>query len=245
MKTSNILFVACLLFGLSSNAQDIIEAKVENWEYGDAKIGVLDFMSGEVQEFGSISEEGNMEIQLETNFLEKMKKEMEKEQQKAPEGWKASLKTVSGTFSCMANDLNYENGETNLSSLPRQLFVFTGEKEILGLIMPASTKAIANYFFSYGEENCSTGKYLEWTYLDEPATVNGTCSITTFTRTPNESYEAKETYSLDLQKGWNLIEYNITEIFEESSGKIHPKTTEVQLVENIPPEISWHFSPEK
>jgi len=245
MKKFNFLLVACLLFSLSSMSQNTIEAKVENWEYDAAKIGVLDFMSGEVQEFGSISKEGNIEIQLETNFLEKMKQEMEKEQQKAPEGWKASLKTVSGTFSCMANDLTYENGETNLSSLPRQLFVFTGDKEILGLLMPASTKAIANYFFSYGEENCSTGKYLEWTYLNEPAKVNGTCSNTTFTQTADESYEATETYSLDLQKGWNLIEYNITEVFEESSGNIHPKTTEVQLIKNIPSEISWHFSPEK
>jgi len=30
-----------------------------------------------------------------------MKQQMEKEQQKDTEGWKASIKTVSGTFSCI------------------------------------------------------------------------------------------------------------------------------------------------
>lgn len=245
MKAINIILIVSFLLGFNARSQNLIEANLENWKYGTAKIGVLDFMTGEIQEFGNINKTGNIQIKLESNFLQKMKAQMDKEQEKAPEGWKASLKTVSGTFSCLSDDLSFQNGETNLSSLPKQLFVFKGSKEILGLLMPASNKAIANYFFTYGEENCKTGKYLEWTYLDKPAKVNGTCSTTTFTQTENESYKATRIYSLDLKAGWNLIEYHITEVYEESSGKFHPKTTEIKLIENIPSNINWYFSPEK
>ncbi|PRX44481.1 hypothetical protein [Salegentibacter salegens] len=245
MKALTISLFTCFLFSFNAISQNTIEANVENWEYGTAKIGVLDFISGSTQKFGSIDKNGNLSIELQPNFLQKMKEQMEKEQEKSPEGWKASLKTVSKTFSCFSGDLTYKNGDTNLSSLPKQLVVFKNEKEILGILMPASNKAIADFFFSNSEENSTTGKYLEWTYLDEPATVKGTCNTTTFTQAENESFKAAKTYSLDLKKGWNLIEYHITEVFEDSTGQIYPKTTEIQLIKNIPSEINWYFSAEK
>jgi len=52
----------------------------------------------------------------------------------------------------------------------------------------------------------------------------------TYTQTENESFKAARNYSLDLQKGWNLIEYHITEIFEESSGKIILKLQRFNLL---------------
>jgi hypothetical protein len=123
----------------------------------DAKIGTLIFVSGEIHEFGSINKNGNIAIKLQKPIFFKMREQLEKEQEKAPEGWKTSLKTVSGTFSYLSEDLSFKNADTNLSSFPRQLFVFKGGKEILGLLMPASNEAFANYFFSYGEENCGKG----------------------------------------------------------------------------------------
>ncbi|MBZ9629484.1 hypothetical protein LB465_01735 [Salegentibacter sp. LM13S] len=245
MKTLNIILLSCFLLSFNAISQNLIEANVENWEYGNAEIGTIDFISGSMLKFGSIDKNGDLAIKLEADFLQKMKDQMEKEQEKSPKGWQASLKTVSGTFSCMSGDLSYKNGESNLSSLPKQLFVFKGDQEILGLLMPASNSAIADYFFTYGEENSGTGKYLEWTYLDEPATVKGDCNTTTFTQMQNESFEATESYSLDLKKGWNLIEYNIANVFEDSSGKVYPKTTEIQLIKHIPSEINWYFLAEK
>lgn len=53
--------------------------------------------------------------------------------------------------------------------------VFKKDKEILGLFMPTTNKAIADFFFAYSEENSDIGKYLDWTYLDESAIVEGTC----------------------------------------------------------------------
>ncbi|PKD21467.1 hypothetical protein APR41_00315 [Salegentibacter salinarum] len=245
MKTLILSLLTCFLFSFNAISQNLIEANVENWEYGTAKIGVLDFISGSTQEFGSIDENGNLTLELQPGFLQKMKEQMEKEQEKSPDDWQASLKTVSGTFPCLSGGLSYKNGETNLSSLPRQLVVFKNEKEILGLLMPASNKAVADFFFTFSEKNSDTGKYLEWTYLDEPATVEGTCINTTFTKNQNESFKASKNYSLDLKEGWNLIEYHITEVFEDSTGKIFPKTTEIQRIENIPSEINWYFSAEK
>lgn len=148
MNTFFIIFASCFLLNFNALSQNHIEANIENWEFGIAKIGTLDFITGDTQEFGSIDKSGNITIKLEPDFLQKMKEQMEKEQEKAPEGWKASLKTVSGAFSCLSDDLFFENGDTNLSSLPKQFFVYKGDKEIIGFLMPVSNEAIANYFFS-------------------------------------------------------------------------------------------------
>ncbi|HKL37182.1 MAG TPA: hypothetical protein VJ899_12890 [Salegentibacter sp.] len=241
MKTINLILIACFLFGLNVQSQEVIEARLENWEYGEADLGVIDFITGEAQKFGSIDEDGNIQIKLESNFLQKMKEQMEKEQEKAPKGWKAALKNVSGTFDCFLDDLTYTNGEANLSSLPKHLVVYRDKEEILGGLMAASNKPIANYYYSAGELNCKTGKYLEWTYLEKPAMVKGTCTTKNFTRIEGESFEAKRDYSLDLKEGWNLIEYNITEVFEGATGKVQPKTTKIQRIENIPSNVNWYF----
>jgi hypothetical protein len=245
MKTTNIILIVCLLFGISVQSQNLIEARLENWEYGEADIGVIDFITGDAHKFGSIGEDGNIQITLEANFLQKMKDQIGKEQEKAPKGWKASLKNVSGTFDCFLDDLTYTNEEANLSSLPKLLVVYRDKKEVLGELMAASNQQVANYFFSYGDLNCETGKYLEWTYLDEPAKVEGTCSTTNFTQIQDESFEATRDYSLDLKEGWNLIEYQITEVFEGADGKVQPKTTKIQSIENIPSDINWYFLQEQ
>ena len=245
MKPTNTILIVCLLFGINVQSQDLIEARLDNWEHGTVDLGVIDFITGEAQKFGSIDENGNIEIKLETNFLQKMKDQMEKEQEKAPKGWKASLKNVSGTFNCFSDNLTYTNEEANLSSLPKLLVVYRDKKEVLGELMAASNEQVANYFFSYGDLNCETGKYLEWTYLDEPATVEGTCSTTNFTQIQDESFEATRDYSLDLKEGWNLIEYEITEVFEGADGKVQPKTTKIQSIKNIPSDINWYFLQEQ
>lgn len=65
------------------------------------------------------------------------------------------------------------------------------------------------------------------------------------TRPPNGSFKASESYSLDLKKGWNHIEYHVTQVFEDSTGKVYPKITEIQFSKNIPLYIKWHFYSEQ
>lgn len=79
------------LLNFQKKSQNLIEANIENWEYGNGKIEILDFISGKFQEFVTIDQNGNLEIEL-ANFLQKKKEQRKKEQEKALEGWEASLK---------------------------------------------------------------------------------------------------------------------------------------------------------
>lgn len=241
MKPIYFFLFLWLLLGNNVQAQQLIKAHLDNWNHGEVNVGTIDFITGKAHKLGSIDTDGNLQIELQKNFLQKMKEKMQKEQENAPKGWKAALKTVSNTYSCFPEDLTYSNPNAALSSLPKLLVVYTDKKEILGELMAASKLSIANYFFSYGDLNCQTGKYLEWTYLDEPASVNGVCSITTYTLTKDESFKATNEFSLNLKQGWNLIAYQITEIFEGASGKVQPKTTKINRLENIPENINWYF----
>lgn len=73
MNTFFIIFASCFLLNFNALSQNHIEANIENWEFGIAKIGTLDFITGDTQEFGSIDKSGNITIKLEPDFLQKMK----------------------------------------------------------------------------------------------------------------------------------------------------------------------------
>lgn len=239
-----VLLLSCfLMFQHHTQAQEKVTGSINNWHEGEAKIMFIDMFSGYTREFGTIDANGNLEIPLQENFLSLVKEAMEKEQKKASENRVISLKDLQGTYSCDVGDLEYENPGTKLSSLPQHLMVVPvgGEKRILGILSPASDPAIAQWIASNKRESTKQGKYMEWVFLEEEARVNGECYSHTFTNDDviQEDYQ----YDLDLKKGWNLVQYEIQEIFEDSQGKTYPKRIEVTTITEVPEDVEWTFIP--
>lgn len=239
MKLSFLLIMLLCFSTFPLKAQGEISGQIENWNDAEAKIIFVDIFSGYTRELGKIEKDGTLIIPLEEDFLTSIKAEMKKEQEKAPENSKISLKNVKKSYSCQNGDLEYQNPEAPITGLPKHLYVVKEEKEMLGLLMPASSKSIAQYVSS--GKNAETGKYLEWVYLDEEAEVKGDCYSHGFT--DNATFKEIHHFDLYLKQGWNIVQYEIQETFEDETGKTYPKEIEWTSVEKIPEDIKWIFTP--
>lgn len=238
-----ILLFSLFCFPHETEAQETITGSIDGWQQGEAEIVFMDMFSGYTKELGKIDADGNLEIPLEPNFLATIKEAMKKEQEKASENQVISLKDLEGTYSCDVGELEYDNPETILTALPQQLMVAVteGEKRMLGMLSPVSNPAIAKWLLSYKQESTGKGKYLEWVYLEDEAVVKGDCYSHGFTN--NDVIQQDHHFDLDLKKGWNLVQHEIQETFEDEQGKLYPKEIEVTTITEVPEDIEWTFVP--
>ena len=238
-----VLLSSLLCLPYESEAQQTITGSIDEWNRGEAKIIFVDMFSGYMKELGKIDAEGNLEIPLKENFLETIKEAMKKEQEKASENRVISLKDLKGTYSCDVGELEYQNADAKLTALPQQLMVAVteGEKRMLGMLSPVSNPAIAKWLTSYKQESTAKGKYLEWVYLEDEADVKGECYSHGFTN--NDVIQQDYHFNLDLKKGWNLVQHEIQETFEDKQGKVHPKEIEITTITEVPDDVQWTFIP--
>ncbi|MGX1024206.1 hypothetical protein [Psychroflexus sp. MBR-150] len=241
MKTQinhTIVVAISVLFSMTCQAQEAISGSISNYTGGEKLIAFYDMISKETMEIGTIDEEGNFSIPLDENYLKTIKLKAENAKAKAPEGWEIEFKTVATTFECSGLMVEYENGEALVVGMP-DLEVKAKNAEWDESVMYAvSNPEIANWLYSYGEKNSAKGYYLQWFFVEEPASAKAECLWQTSVST-GETYNNKTIINLELQKGWNIIKYNIAEVFTDANGKITPSKTEISRIDRIPDNIQW------
>lgn len=243
MKT--ILKICCLALTLCatiySNAQLSIEGNIDNWNNGDAMLAYSDMLTGNIESWGTISEDGKSILSLEYDYMDIFKKKAEEAQKEAPKGWTMRFKTVGDTFVCSGfeNPLQYENEGATLTGVPGLIIVSKDGKTDYGTLFTASNIAIAKWLNSYGNDNPTTGYYLEWYYVEKEAMVSGECVRSTLTGIEDEMYDDTTTYNLKLDEGWNMVKYEITEVFNSESGKVFPLKTMISTIEFLPEDLQW------
>ena len=102
-----------------------------------------------------------------------------------------------------------------------------------------SSPEIAWWLQSYGHKGISPGYYLRWIYLEAPASVTGECKVPTYTGNDEEMYEDTTLFDVQLEKGWNVVKYEIAEIFTSQSGKTYPSKTLVSKLQAVPDDLQW------
>lgn len=243
MKNLHYLLSAILfswLICFSASAQNSLEGTVKNWSNGDGFVAFYDMLSGEMSRLGTINSQGNLHIPLDADYLNTVNLMSKKAAEKAPKGWEIRHNTVSSAFSCIEEDkITIDSGETLLAGLPELSLTDKGGQADFGILYAVSTPEIAQWLFSYGEENISKGYYLKWIFTEKPAGVNGICAIPTYTGNGEEMYDDILQMNLKLDKGWNVIKYDIVETFTSQNGKVYPSKTEVTKLENLPENLLW------
>lgn len=233
----SFLFV---LFQIQSvNAQQVLHGKISNYTGGSSQIESFDRFSAISQTWGEVDEKGNFSIILEDNFLEKAIKMGVEAQENAPKGFTISFKKVSETFACPFEEVETEGGDLAVSGLPELTLMDEIGNPTKGILYAASSLEIARWLFTYRDENVSPGYYLEFYYLEGPATAKGKCLLETYTGAGEEVFEESTTIDLELQAGWNIIRYGIDEVFTSSSGKVFPLKLTVSRLENLPEDLLW------
>lgn len=239
-RNSIQIAILFFLFNPAFYAQNSLNGTIADWSNGEASLIFNDYISKEQIKMGSITPQGELTVQLDANFIETMKEASKKAKEKAPSGWEMKFNTVASTFGCGdEDDLSYENGSVIFPGLPDLEAVSADGATTYGYLYCSNSRELSTWFNSYGEGNIAKGYYLRWFFAENDASVKGSCHTTMFTGNEDENYIDTTIYDLEIQKGWNIIKYAITETFTTQSGKIRPSTTEITRIESIPADAQW------
>jgi hypothetical protein len=221
------------------NAQQELRGKISNYTSGPSQIESFDRFSAISQIWGEVNEEGDFSIILEDNFLEKAREMAKEAQGNAPKGFTVSFNTVSESFACPFEEVETKVGDIVVSGLPELTLMDEMGNPTNGILYAVSSSGIARWLFTYRDENVSSGYYLEFYYLEGPATVKRECLLETYTGAGEEVFEESTSIDLELQTGWNIIRYGIEEVFTPAAGKVFPLKLTVTRLEKLPEDLLW------
>lgn len=260
LKYSIAVFVIGMLFNIGSYAQNSIIGTLENYTNNEGLIMSYDLITRDRISYGTIDNEGEFTIPLKEDYLEMMLKKAKEVEEKALSNGKISLNTMASTFICDFNNENkeylddgtekvtytgsnkkneiiYKNGEAIIMRIP-DLFI-TDKNKVSSILYAVSDPEIANWLFYYGDNIIVKGSYLQWFFVEGEVSAIGVCVIPTYTGNNEENYMNVTNINLKLQKGWNIIKYNITEIFTDVNNKTYASKTEISNVTEIPNDVKW------
>lgn len=242
MKISFKILCSILIL-LSKNfptsAQGELKGKISDYNSVPAQIVSFDRFSGTSHTWSDVNAAGEFSIVLEPDFLDKVRKIAEEAEKKAPDGFKISFRTVAETFTCTYEEVDTEGGGTIVSGLPELSITDESGNPSNGILYAASSQDIATWLYTYGDGLTSPGYYLQFYFLEGPAKAKGDCLLETFTGNEDESYEEITSIDLDLQEGWNIIKYEIAEVFTTSQGKTYPSKLSISRLESLPTDLFW------
>jgi hypothetical protein len=222
-----------------SIAQQALGGKIIDYADGKGLIISHDIVTGEKYTWGTIDNEGMISIPLSDNFLDEIKKMAAKAQKKAPKGFTLKLPTVENTFTCRYPDIEFENSKSLLSGLPDLILSDKKRKAENGRIYAVNNPLIANWLHRDQKGDIGLGYYLMFYFAEEKASAKGTCMTATYTSLGNENYDKFTLFDLELEKGWNIVQFEIEEVFESRNGGIFPEVIKVTKLKKLPEDLTW------
>ncbi len=239
LKNNIVMATIFLLVSSAFYAQNSIQGEIANWSNEEVPLIFNDYMSKEKITMGTIISNGKMVIPLEDNYLSTMKEAAIKAKEKAPQGWEMKFNTVESSFGCSDEEIVYENPTVIFSGLPDLEAVSKDGSTTYGYLYCTNNPEISSWLSNYGQGNIAKGYYLRWFFAENNASAKGSCSMPTYTGNDDENYMDITVYDLELQKGWNIIKYAITETFTSQTGKITPSKTEITKIDEVPADAQW------
>jgi hypothetical protein len=234
-----ILSLSILNLHLVAVAQGILSGIISDYTDGKGLIISNDIVTGDKYTWGTIDDEGLISVPLSDNYLNKIKKMAAKAQKKAPRGFTLKLPTVEDTFTCRYPDIEFENPGYLVSGLPDLMLSDNKKKAENGRIYAVNKPLIANWLHNDQKGDIELGYYLLFYFAEDQASAIGTCMTSNYTGLGDENYNKFMLYELELQKGWNIVQYEIEEVFESKNGGVFPEVIKVTKLEKLPDDLTW------
>lgn len=239
LKSSIVIAIVFLLVSPAFYAQNSIQGNIANWSNGEVPLIFNDYISKEKIAMGNMVSTGEMIITLDDNYLSNLKEAAIKAKEKAPQGWEMKFNTVESTFGCSDEGIIYENATAIFSGLPDLEALDKDGTTTYGYLYCTNNPELSTWLYNYGQGNIAKGYYLRWFFAENNASAKGSCNTPTYTGNDDENYMDTTVYDLELQKGWNIIKYTITETFTSQTGKITPSKTEITKIDEVPADAQW------
>lgn len=220
-------------------AQGILSGIISDYTHGKGLIISHDIVTGKKYTWGKIDDQGLITIPLSATYLDEIKKMAAKAQKKAPRGFTLRLPNVENTFTCRYPDIEFANPGCLVSGLPDLMLTDNKKKAENGRIYAVNKPLIANWLHNDQKGEIEVGYYLMFYFAEEKASALGTCMTTSYTGLGDENFDKFTIFNLDFDKGWNIVKYEIEDIFESKNGGIFPEVIKVTKLENLPDDLEW------
>lgn len=242
----------------------VISGTIINYKSGEGTITENSFWTGEKTKLGTIDKNGNFNIPLDQDFFNTVKKRMAEEEKDVPKGGEIRYPRVNTIFTCGSEGFGYKNltekindsievirypryhennqatfkkGETITLKLPL-LNVTDQKRNSHSILYAASTPELVEWLHNSGMGNIKKGYYLDWMFVENNSNVKGECVIPTGTFN-GEDFTSTTITDLELKKGWNIIKYDITEVFTSTDGETKAAMTKISAITELPKDIKW------
>ena len=235
-----ILLQFIFLAAICTHAQESITGVIPDWPGGSGQVGVMSMM-GPPEVLGTFDDQGKVEIPLKPDFIAEAKKKVEEANASASDGWTASMNTLGKSFSCGVADLEVVNGEQAISGFPGMsgfMLFNMEEKKRYGYLLVANSKDFVESMVPY---KFKPGYQLEWYYVDEDGSVRGDCVLESYALNQKDIYAKTTTYDLDFKKGWNIVKYEIEEVYTDGEGNSYPMKDSYTVLEKMPEGVQFVF----
>nr|MBI1232101.1 hypothetical protein [Cytophagales bacterium] len=240
MKTTYLLFFLIILnFQLETIAQGTLSGIISDYTDGKGLIISHDIVTGKKYTWGTIDEKGVITIPLSATYLDDIKKMAAKAQKKAPRGFTLRLSTVENTFTCRYPDVEFENPDCVVSGLANLMLTDNKKKAENGRIYAVNNPLVANWLHQDQKGDVGLGYYLLFYFSEEKASAKGTCITAAYTSLGDENYDKFTLFDLEIEKGWNIVQYKIEEVFESKNGGVFPEVIKVSKLDNLPDDLTW------
>ena len=240
MKTIYLLLSLSILnFHPLAVAQGTLSGIISDYTDGKGLIISHDIVTGKKYTWGKIDDQGLITIPLSATYLDDIKKMAAKAQKKAPRGLTLRLPNVENTFACRYPDIKFENHGYLVSGLPDLMLTDNKKKAENGRIYAVNKPLIANWLHHDQKGDVELGYYLMFYFAEDQASAKGTCMTSNYTGLGDENFNKFMLYELELEKGWNIVQYEIEKVFESKNGGFFPEVIRVTKLDNLPDDLTW------
>jgi hypothetical protein len=165
-----------------------------------------------------VNEDGSFKIELPIDFDQTTEKAFEAYNSSPIAAYELKYSTALESFP-NADGLSFTGKEVKLAFAGKYYrFEVTGSNRS-GYIYPASSQNFAKYVIATKDALPETGYLYYYIYAKEPFSIKGSLATENlFEDGTEEIYQRTDDYNLKINKGWNLIGYEINELTESAIG---------------------------
>lgn len=235
-----VFYVLTALLSTGALAQGSISSTIPGWPGGSGQVGTMSMM-GPPEVLGTVDENGTVEIPLKADFLSEVREKLKEANASASDGWTASMNTLGKSFSCGASDLEVVNGDQPITGFPGMggfVLFNMEEKKRYGYLVVGSSKDFVEAMVPY---KFQPGYLLEWYYVDQDGSVKGNCEMESYAVNQKDIYTRTTTYDLELKKGWNIVKYEIEEVYTDGEGNSYPMKDSYNVLDKMPGDVQFVF----
>lgn len=242
MKTKYLFIAIGLLFGQMTLSQTVVNGKIDNYTGKEADIIVNPFFPETV---GEINPEGEFTARFDGSYYKRMEKRIEESQKKETGRMSFStLKRFQTRFQCKDDTFSFSNSKQPYAELIASIGFIVGDLKnngVNGIIKIVNSKSFdASQVFNH-QNDPTTGYMLDWYYVEDAAEVDGNCTRRMSTGEGDETYDWNIKVDLDLQPGWNLVKYEVSNIFTGKAGDKFVQNASYSSIDNMPEDVKFIY----